>query len=237
MWLPPLVFTHVHKCSGTSLRQMLYRKFEPLFGRGRMHVPEITCSPFDNLPMLAERGEPFPSDLLLLADHSPYALYDERVLAEGRPFRIALLREPVDRFESYVHFCAGQGFIPAEWARQVTDLPAMPKPTFIELCRFFETDSGLAYWFDPQGRDPESALSSLLGYDVLCRYDDLDGFCDAFNRSNPYGLTFHPDEVLHLNHTPRPSRMTARQREVAREVLESEHRMWDSSALQGILQG
>jgi hypothetical protein len=237
MPLPPLVFTHVHKCSGTSLRQMLYRKLVPLFGRRRMHVPEITCSPFDNLPMLAERGEPFPSDLMLLADHTPFGLYDDRVLAPGRPFRITLLREPLDRFESYYHFCAGQGFIPEEWVRYVDDLAAMPEPMFIELCRFFEDDSGLACWFDPRRRDPDTALSNLLGYDLVGRYDDLEGFCHRFNRRNPYGLTFQPNEVLHLNHTPRPSRMTARQRDLARELLAGEHRMWSSPALRRILDG
>jgi hypothetical protein len=235
MQTPPLVFTHVHKCAGSSLRQMLYRKFEPLFGRRRMHVPEITCGPFDNLPMLAERGEPFPADLMLLADHSPCGLYDQRVLAAGRPFRITLLREPLDRFESYFHFCAAQGFIPAEWARHATDLAAMPESTFVEVCRFFEADSGLAYWFDPRRRDPETALSTLLGYDVVRRYDDLEGFCRAFNRRNPYGLTFRPDEVLHLNHTPRPSRLTARQRDLARDLLVAEHRVWNSPALQRVL--
>lgn len=233
----PLVFTHVHKCSGTSLRRMLYGKLEPLFGRRRMHVPEITSSPFDNLPMLAERGEPFPSDLMLLADHSPFGLYDERVLAAGRPFRITLLREPLDRFESYYHFCAGQGFIPEEWVRYTNDLAAMPEPMFVELCRFFEDDSGLAYWFDPRRRDPETALSNLLGYDVIGRYDDLAGFCRELNRRNPYGVTFHPDEVLHLNHTPRPSRMSPRQLDVARDVLASEHRMWGAPALRRILAG
>lgn len=237
MRLPPLVFTHVHKCAGSSLRRMLYDKFEPLFGRRRMHVPEITGGPFDNLPMLVERGEPLPSDLMLLADHSPCGLYDDRVLAPGRPFRLTLLREPLDRLESYFHFCAQQGFIPEEWASYAADLAAMPEPMFIEGCRFFETDSGLAWWFDPHGRDPERALATLLGFDVICRYDDLAGFCRAFNRSNPYGLTFGPDEVLHLNHTPRPSRMTPRQREIAREVLEAEHRLWTSPALQAILAG
>jgi hypothetical protein len=214
---------------------MLYRKFVPLFGRRRLHVPEITCSPFDNLPMLAARAERFPSDLMLLADHSPFALYDEEVLAAGQPFRITLLREPLDRFESYFHFCARERFIPVEWVRYVTDLAAMPESIFIELCRSFEADSGLTYWFDPQRRDPETALSNLLGYDIIVRHDDLEGFCDEFNRGNPYGLTFHPDEVLHCNHTPRLSRMTTRQHEIACDVLASEHRLWNSPTLQRLL--
>lgn len=229
----PLVFTHVHKCAGSSLRRMLFHKFEPLFGRHRMHVPEITCSPFDNLPMLEERGEPFPCDLLLLADHSPYGLYDHRVLAPGRPFRITLLREPLDRFEAYFHFCAREGFLPSEWATYAADLPAMPEATFVELCRSFEQDSGLAYWFDPQGRDPGEALRNLLGYDIVLPYDDLGRFCCEFNRRNPFGVTFGPGEVLHVNHTPRASRMTPRQCEIARELFAVELRMWEW--LQGLL--
>lgn len=229
---PPLVFTHLHKCAGSSLRQMLYHKFEPLFGRPRMHVPEITCDAFGNLPMLEERGEPLPENLLLLADHSPFGLYDERVLAEGEPFRMTLLRQPIDRFESYFHFCAIQNFIPEKWSRYASDLPSMPDADFIEMCDDFKSDSEYAYWFDPLKRDPEKALSNLLGYDVVARYDDLEDFCAKFNARNPYGLTFQPDEEVHVNQTLRPSRMTTQQREIARDLLASDHQIWNAPAVQ-----
>ena len=233
--LPPLVFTHVHKCAGSSLRRMLYTKFEPLFGRHRMHVPEITCSPFDNLPMLAERGEPLPTNLMLLADHSPFQLYDERVLAAGPPFRVTLLRDPIDRLESYFHFCARESFIPEDWAGFASHLPDMPKPLLIEVCEFFESDSGFASWFDPLHRDPDTALSNLLEFDVIARFDDLAGFCSRFNRMNPYGVSFQADEIVHLNHTPRQSRLTPGQRAIAREVLQHDFNFWDSPQLERIL--
>ena len=211
---------------------MLYHKLEPLFGRDRMHVPEITCDAFDNLPMLAERGEPLPENLMLLADHSPFGLFDEQVLTGGRPFRCTLLRHPIDRFESYFNFCARQHFIPEQWAKYVSNLPAMPALDFIELCNHFVSESSYAYWFDPVGRNPEIALSNLIEYTIIARHDDLEGFCSKFNTSNPYGLSFHLDEIMHINKIPRLSWMTAQQREIARDVFFNDFFIWHSLAVQ-----
>ncbi len=237
MTVPPLVFTHVHKCAGSSLRRMLYKKFEPIFGRRSMHVPELTCDAFDNLPMLEERGEPLPEQVMLLADHSPVGLFDDRVLAQDEPFRITLLREPIDRFESYFHFCARQRYIPDKWAEYAARLPALPDAELIELCKFFDSDSGLAYWFDPEGRDPDTAHSNLLRIDIVARYNDLGGFCCMFNARNPYGLTFRRDEILHVNHTDFASRLTTRQRHIVRSVLRDECRIWHSPEVQSAMAG
>lgn len=228
---PPLVFTHMHKCSGSSMRHMLYAKFEPIFGHHRLHIPELTCDAFGNLPMKAERGEALPENILLLADHSPFGRFDARVLAPGRPYRITFLREPFDRFESYYHFCARCEFIPEEWARHTHDVSAMSDAELAALCEFFEEDSGYLYWFDPDHRDRDTAIANLLSYDIVGPYDDLTSFCARFNRSNPYGVTFDPAEVRHVNTTDRPSRFTPAQRELAREKLANDYFVWHSPAV------
>jgi hypothetical protein len=214
---------------------MLYRKFLPMLGGHRMHIPEITCSAFDNLPMLFDRGETMPTEVLLLADHSPFGLFDSQVLSKGRPFRIVLLREPLDRFESYLHFCAREHFIPEEWVRMVSNLPAMPESLLVVVCRFFNQDSGLPYWFDPLDRDYQAALENLLSCDVIAPWNDFARLRAAFNSRNPYGVVFEPGESLHLNHTPRSSTLTEHQREIVIDCLADEVRMWEDPALQRIL--
>jgi len=215
---------------------MLYHKFKGLIARERMHIPEITCGPYGNLPMMQKRGEALPRGILLLADHTPYALYDDHVLAPGDVFRMTLLRMPLDRLESYFNFCARTKFIPDKWSRFIDDLGAMPEAEFIEMCRHFEHNSGYVYWFDPKTRDFEAALRNLLSYDVIARHDRLEELCEMFNARNPYGVRFYLGDVRHVNQTPRSTHLTPRQREVAQGILEQEFAIWESPAVQEAMQ-
>ena len=214
---------------------MLHAGFAPLFGPTRLHVPEITCDAHDNLPMLEERGEPLPTDLLLLADHSPFGRYDARVLAPGTPFRVTLLREPIDRLESYFHFCARAGFIPAEWAEFTAHAEEMPEAILDDLCRHFRENSSAVTCFDPDNQKPSTAEKNLLSYDVIARHDDWPGFCERFNDRNPYGVRFEPSDVIHINPTGRPSRLTSAQRAFARERLVRDVWLWERDAVQGAM--
>ena len=230
----PLVFTHLHKCAGSSLRRMLHRLFVDRVPPERMHVPELTGPAETNLPMLEARGAPLPTDLLLLADHSPFGVYDARVLAPGTPFRVTLLREPLDRFESYVHFCARAGFVPDAWAAHAADLPRMPDDVLLALVERFDRESGAVAWLDPTGNDSAAAVANLRRFDVVARHDDLAGFGRMFDARNPYGLRFGTD-VLHVNRTPRPSRLSGRQRRVVAERLAREVAFWESDEVQGAM--
>lgn len=231
----PIVFTHLHKCAGSSLRRMLFAKFEGIIPVEKMHIPEITCGEADNLPMLDERGEPLPGDLLLLADHSPLGLYDERVLARGRPFRIVLLREPLDRLQSFYYFCLRAGFLPSGLSSHAGP-SGMPDETWRNVCRFFVQTSGIVRWLSPHARDVQSAITALLGCDVVGRHDDLGNFCERFGSRNPYGVRFDPEDILHVNATDRSSELSDSQRVIACQELEDDITFWNTPAIQAALE-
>ncbi|MBK9385900.1 MAG: hypothetical protein IPN34_13905 [Planctomycetes bacterium] len=231
-----LVFTHIHKCSGSSLRRMLHAKYRAIFPAERMHIPEITCRDIDNLPMLEARGEPLPRDLWLLADHSPHGIYEERVLASLPRFRIALLREPLDRLESLYHFFVRAGFLPEE-LKEFIDLETMPEQVWERLCQHFLELSGYVRWFDPVGQDVSAAVDRLLAYDVLGRHDDLADFCSRFSDRNPHGVRLSATDVLHVNATARPAPLSRVQQEIAYEALATDYAIWEHAQVQRALRG
>ncbi|MCG6872695.1 MAG: hypothetical protein LJE84_10415 [Gammaproteobacteria bacterium] len=201
----------------------------------QVHIPQVTCARNDNLPMLEARGAPLPSGIRLLADHSPFGVYDSRVLAAGEIFRVTLLREPVERLASFLGFGIALNLFPDSLLGDRPDIASISEENFATLCRFFADQTGYLAWFDAGERDPNRAMENLLRYDVVARHDELDRFCRLFNRRNPFGAAFREGDILHANRSPRVFHLTSSQAEIARQELRAEYTIWEAPEVQAAM--
>lgn len=102
----PIIFTHIPKTGGTSLREMIYRAVRDagvddtrihIPGYGNVHISYNTSDmSSDEIDRLREKN------LICLADHGFYGIHER--LGIRNPFYFTFLREPVSSFISSYYF-------------------------------------------------------------------------------------------------------------------------------------
>ena len=92
-----IVFTHVPKTGGTTLKQILTINYGRHFAD---HHPRI-----QNLKTQIEQGSRDPSELLAMSSHLPYGIHRDIPGLEGRQvLPMTVVREPKGRLISYFNF-------------------------------------------------------------------------------------------------------------------------------------
>lgn len=236
-----VVFVHVPKCGGRSVRMALNRVFKALPGRrdGRIvHLHPGAAGDAaehvgDSVWAMRRRVLAYHlahPDVQCLAGHFQI---DETLLDAHRDSHLftTLLRDPVDRWISHYFFNRYKSGDHYSIDRDLdafleTDRAQAYGELYVNyLTGFGDRDTGI-------GQDPEVmelAKRNLRSFDVVGFLEDLGEFCDTFEERTGAEL-----KILHRNKNPAPKRrrreeMTDAARQRIRELCEPDLELYETA--------
>ncbi len=187
-----VVFNHIEKCGGSSLRKAFFKAFSKKLKKEEMYIPTVSCPNMCIQNCDDKTVEPY-KECKLFFDHSRFMEIEDRFNLED-VYRITSVRHPLERMISHYYFFDNQDSIDFEkrdikWIRNYCK-----RIGNLHIRKIADKEISNSHDLE---KVYQSAIKNIKKFDFVFILAQLSHCIRKFNKSNPFKVKL--DDKFHLN--------------------------------------